>query len=155
MQKIMPELREPAQNLVEKMKAICDGGSGRIKLIDIISLFPGFPNEFKPTIEARGNIEFEKPEFSNFGKKETIEFPVEFDRMNITMEIEIPMLIKGTYHCKTDEFGLLFNEDHTLHVCGRFLFVERCTDLVGILVSTERIFIDMKNNEFDLEITFQ
>ncbi len=146
------DLKSVVDKLIAEMKLICENKTGRMKFSEIIALFPDFPDELKPEIINRGYIYFDITGFRNPGPKKTLEYDVNYQGMKLKMKIELPMVVKGEYYCTEDGFILSFNKGDTIGVSVKKSFLGLSTELKGIKVSSDQIFIDMENNMVDVLI---
>ncbi|MHC9542303.1 MAG: hypothetical protein AB9903_22570 [Vulcanimicrobiota bacterium] len=145
----MPELKDSADALVNKMSNICANGGGEIPLGDVVTFIPHLPAQTLVQIAVRGSIVFAAGAFTNHGG--TID--AVFGHDGSSYRIEVPVDIKGSYGCYNNGFYLTFDHDNSILIGKRFFISWVKYRLERMDVNGDRIFIDMEGNAPDILIT--
>ncbi|MHC4548808.1 MAG: hypothetical protein ACYTEZ_08510 [Planctomycetota bacterium] len=137
-----PELKDPVLALAAKLQ----GSPDAIPLTDLARLF-GADASVLERVESRGSLVLKGDTFSNDGPELVVPAG--------QVELEIPILLRGTWAAGPDSFTLTFpSADFTVRACARIAFLRKCFDLREIRATPRDLTLDFGGSLADRRYTF-
>ncbi len=137
-----PELKQPVADFAAKLEA----GERNIPLVELAQLF-GAGGDLLTAVASRGNIVFTDDGFSNDGP----DLVVPAGRV----ELEIPMIIKGTWSSAPGGFTLTFpSAEFAPSACAQIMIMRKCFDLREMRATASDLTLDFGNEMANRRYTF-
>jgi len=137
-----PELKQPVADFAEKLAA----GTRCIPLAELAQLF-GAEGDLMTTVASRGDIVFTDDGFSNDGPDLVVPAG--------SVELEIPMIVKGTWSSSPGGFTLTFPfTDFAPRACAQVMIIRKCFDLKQMRATPTDLTLDFGNEMVNRRYTF-
>lgn len=137
-----PELKQPVADFAEKLAA----GTRTIPLAELAQLF-GAGGDLLATVSSRGDIVFTDDGFSNDGP----ELVVPAGRV----ELEIPMIVRGTWSASPGGFTLVFpSAEFAPRACAQIMILRKCFELKEMRATPTELTLDFGNEMANRRYTF-
>ena len=137
-----PELKHPVADFAAKLAA----GTRTIPLTELAQLF-GAGGDLLTTVASRGDLVFTDASFSNDGP----DLVVPAGRV----ELEIPMIVKGTWISSPGGFTLTFpSSEFAPRACAQVMIIRKCFDLKEMRATPEDLTLDFGNEIANRRYTF-
>ena len=137
-----PELNQPVADFAGKL----EGGERTIPLAELAQLF-GADRDLLTTVATRGDIVFTDDGFSTDGPDLVVPAG--------SVELEIPMIVKGTWNSSPGGFTLTFPfTDFAPRACAQVMIIRKCFDLKQMRATPTDLTLDFGNEMVNRRYTF-
>lgn len=141
-----PIAKAKIQTLIDQAKEAVT--TTKFHLQGILDIFPDVPKTITEALGDRNTLNYSEGKFSNSGESRGIDFTVGKDRLRLG----IPDEIECSYTEKPDGFVLDFTSGKQMKFSKKVGFFSLGTLLLGIVVSTKEVFINMDKDAADIRI---